>query len=101
LGLAIARHLVECHGGDIGAHSPGAGRGTTFRIQLPIAASATPLERARVDEGEPVLDLSGFNVLVVDDLEDSRELLVRLLHQCGATVLQCPSAHTARRRCPR
>jgi PAS domain S-box-containing protein len=95
LGLAIARHLVECHGGDISAHSDGAGRGTTFRIRLPIAASAAPLERARVDQGEAALDLSGFNVLVVDDLEDSRELLVRLLHQCGATVLQCPSAPTA------
>ncbi len=95
LGLAIARHLVECHGGDIGATSDGEGRGTTFRIRLPIAASAAPVERGRVAGGETSLELSGFNVLVVDDLEDSRELLVRLLHQYGATVLQCPSAHTA------
>ena len=41
------------------------------------------------------MDLSGLNVLVVDDLEDSRELLVRVLHHWGAKVLQCPSAHTA------
>ncbi|MEA5580426.1 ATP-binding protein [Nodularia harveyana UHCC-0300] len=35
LGLAIARHLVELHGGTIAAHSPGKGLGTTFTIKLP------------------------------------------------------------------
>jgi len=37
LGLAIVRHLVELHGGTIRAESPGAGRGTTFDIKLPLA----------------------------------------------------------------
>jgi CheY-like chemotaxis protein/two-component sensor histidine kinase len=95
LGLAIARHLVECHGGEIRAQSDGPGHGTTFRIRLPLAASMAPIERARAASAEATVDLSGCNALVVDDLEDSRELLVRLLHQCGASVLQCPSAHTA------
>jgi PAS domain S-box-containing protein len=93
LGLAIARHLVELHGGDIFAHSQGDGQGTTFRIRLPIAAGAAPVEHAAA--GEATIDMSGFNVLVVDDLEDSRELLVRILHHWGAKVLQCPSAHSA------
>ena len=35
LGLAIARHLIELHGGQISAHSEGAGAGTTISIQLP------------------------------------------------------------------
>ena len=94
LGLAIARHLVELHGGDIHAHSEGVGHGTTFRIRLPISAGAVPLERGAT-AGEAAIDLSGYKVLVVDDLEDSREMLVRLLHQWGARVMQCPSAHTA------
>jgi PAS domain S-box-containing protein len=93
LGLAIARHLVELHGGDIFAHSQGAGQGTTFRIRLPIAAGAASVEHAAA--GEATIDMSGFNVLVVDDLEDSRELLVRILHHWGARVLQCPSAPSA------
>ena len=38
LGLAIARHLVEMHGGTITASSDGPGRGATFRIRLPQAA---------------------------------------------------------------
>jgi PAS domain S-box-containing protein len=95
LGLAIARHLVELHGGDIHATSDGAGHGTTVHINLPLAAAGEPVARSHVAPSEATPDLSGFKVLVVDDLEDSRELLVRLLHQWGATVLQCPSAHTA------
>jgi PAS domain S-box-containing protein len=95
LGLAIARHLVELHGGDIQASSDGAGRGTTVRIRLPIAAAGESVHRPPVAAAEVTPNLSGYKILVVDDLQDSRELLVRLLHQWGATVLQCPSAHTA------
>ena len=35
LGLALARHIVELHGGSISAKSPGVGQGSTFEIQLP------------------------------------------------------------------
>jgi signal transduction histidine kinase/CheY-like chemotaxis protein len=95
LGLAIARYLVELHGGDIQASSDGAGHGTTVRIRLPIAAGGESVARALVAETDVTPDLSGYKALVVDDLQDSRELLVRVLHQWGATVLQCSSAHTA------
>jgi PAS domain S-box-containing protein len=94
LGLAIARHLVELHRGEIHAHSEGEGLGTRFRIRLPIAVGAMPVDRSPAT-GDTTVDLSGCKVLVVDDLEDSRELLVRVLQKWGATVLQCPSAHTA------
>jgi CheY-like chemotaxis protein len=95
LGLAIARHLVELHGGDIQAHSEGAAQGTTVRIRLPIAATGEFIHRPSSAAAEITPNLSGYRILVVDDLQDSRELLVRVLHQWGATVLQCPSAHTA------
>ena len=36
LGLAIARHLVELHGGTIHATSPGVGQGATFKVKLPL-----------------------------------------------------------------
>ena len=38
LGLAIARHIVEQHGGTIRVESPGEGQGTTFTVLLPLAA---------------------------------------------------------------
>ena len=40
LGLAIARHLVELHGGALRAESEGAGKGSTFTIRLPLAGDA-------------------------------------------------------------
>jgi PAS domain S-box-containing protein len=36
LGLAIARHLVELHGGTVSAESDGPGTGSTFRVKLPV-----------------------------------------------------------------
>jgi signal transduction histidine kinase len=41
LGLAIVKHLVEMHGGQVEASSAGEGKGTTFRLQLPLAQRAS------------------------------------------------------------
>ncbi|GAB4190478.1 MAG: hypothetical protein Fur006_32540 [Coleofasciculaceae cyanobacterium] len=41
LGLAIARHLVELHGGTIQAESAGVDRGATFTINLPLLQEST------------------------------------------------------------
>ena len=42
LGLAIARHLVEMHGGSIYGASGGSGQGSTFRVRLPVIAAPSP-----------------------------------------------------------
>ena len=39
LGLAIVRHLAELHGGHATAESDGLGKGATFTVELPLAAS--------------------------------------------------------------
>ena len=93
LGLAIAKHLVEQHGGTIAAHSGGPGRGSCFTLRLP--------RRAGKNDAQPVHacaaphDLAGFQVLVVDDDDDSRELIRRILHDCHADVLTAASAAEA------
>ena len=95
LGLAVARHLVELHGGTIDARSEGEGRGATFTVTLPIAdpAQLPPAAPAPVREPTPTTslmadapDLRGVRVLVVDDGEDVREVVSAVLGQCGAEV---------------
>jgi len=96
LGLAIARHLVEMHGGTVVAESPGEGQGSTFTVKLPVVPvtrTAGELVRRhpiahtdgkRVATGFARLD--GIKVLVVDDEPDTNEVVRTLLDQCGAEV---------------
>ena len=101
LGLAIVKHLVEEHGGTISAASEGEGRGATFLVRLPIASRLTPREAAPDTgvEGRasvvPEARLSGVRVLLVEDDADTRELLERLLRECGARVTAVASGAEA------
>jgi len=99
LGLAVARHLIEQHGGEIRASSDGPGRGTTVSIRLPVgvSAGATASQTAPTIplEGLTHFRMDGVKVLAVDNDEDSREFLVALFEQYGADVLQCDSAASA------
>jgi len=101
LGLGIARHLVELHGGTIHATSEGEGRGSTFQIRLPviIAHTATaagerrvhPRSQANIPTG-PVPTLDGVRVLTVDDDNDALTLGRDILEAAGAEVTTCESA---------
>jgi PAS domain S-box-containing protein len=95
LGLAIARHLIERHGGEIGAHSDGENRGTTISIRLPV--SPTTAHGVPSDTASPVADvrLDDLTILVVDDQQDSREMLATLIEQRGARSIQSESAESA------
>ena len=97
LGLAIARHLVEEHGGDIRADSEGPGRGTTIAIRLPAGLADDALAGARpvAKHSWGHVRFDDLHVLVVDDQPDSRDMLAALLEQRGARVLQCESAASA------
>ncbi len=91
LGLAIARHLLELHGGQIRASSAGLGQGTTFEIRLPSQPVAVVQVTPPSKHATP-LHLHGLRVVVVDDHADSREFLAALLDGCGADVVRCDSA---------
>jgi len=100
LGLSIAKHLVELHGGSIAAESDGIGRGATFTIVLPSSASAPLADRSPSDgaskEAAPGREsLSGLRILVVEDEADTREFLERFLRGYGADVLVAHSAKEA------
>ncbi|MGO4474812.1 ATP-binding protein [Massilia sp. 2TAF26] len=104
LGLAIVKHLIEQHGGTVRAESAGEGQGSSFTIELPLAKQqSAPSRSARAAMILPspstpemtVRDLSGVDALVVDDDRDARELIKRILTDCGATVHIAASAREA------
>ena len=101
LGLAIARQLVELHGGTIQARSAGLGSGASFEICLPsvlatVSSDAVRRPAAALAAGavEPSL-LRDALVLVVEDEEDARTLLETALRQYGAEVITAASAAEA------
>jgi len=104
LGLAIVRHLTELHGGTVHAASEGEGRGTSFSVCLPIRAGRRPVGDEPGDHlrgGNPgVISrarvLEGVKALVVEDAADTRDLIVAVLTQQGATVATADSVPTAR-----
>jgi len=101
LGLSFVKFLVEQHGGEIRAESEGMDMGATFTVTLPIAAVGQQQEN-----GEPIspLDacasLAGVRALVVDDEDDARALLQRILEDCDAEVVTVGSAAAALEQLP-
>jgi CheY-like chemotaxis protein len=87
LGLAIARHLVEQHGGTIEAASDGVGHGAVFRIYLPAyEGSDVVVTRPAPARGPSHALLTGVDVLLVEDQRDTRDAIEYLLRSRGAAV---------------
>lgn len=99
LGLAIARHLVEIHGGQIRAESLGEGRGATFTIRLPLAEASTGAtdfsEANQLNLARSPQLLSGLNILLVDDDTDTLQLMATALTKRQANVTAVSSAGEA------
>jgi PAS domain S-box-containing protein len=141
LGLAVVRHIVELHGGSVSAKSAGPGQGSTFTVDLPLAAdrrdrsnnsargavqggegkrssdrnqdngrtsaisspiqsgegARTTTERSGAEVVNKVASskLAGVRVLLVEDDDDSRNLLSLILERHGAEVISAASSHEA------
>ncbi|MBO3461591.1 ATP-binding protein [Aetokthonos hydrillicola Thurmond2011] len=118
LGLAIARHLVELHGGTIQAESLGIGYGSTFTVKLPIhkqteestEESLFPNTACYQKGSLPIgvhkpenfsnasllpTSLTGLQVLIVDDEADTREFISTTLMEHGANVTSADSVDAA------
>ncbi|MBD1825697.1 PAS domain-containing protein [Cyanobacteria bacterium FACHB-DQ100] len=93
LGLAIVRHLVELHGGQVKAESPGEGQGATFTVMLPLMPTSPSTSEETVPMSDT--DLQGVQVLVVDDEVDNLELVQFILEEAGATVISVSRATEA------
>jgi CheY-like chemotaxis protein/two-component sensor histidine kinase len=87
IGLALARRLVEMHGGTIEAHSGGTGQGSELIVRCPAAVGPLrPEKRPRAKERATMAGASGCRVLVVDDNRDSVDSLRLLLELRGYEV---------------
>jgi PAS domain S-box-containing protein len=97
LGLAIVKQLAELHGGTVRAKSAGEGHGATFAMSLPGLPPEEPHAATGSGRDNPCdrTDLTGVRVLVVDDEPDAREVVKRLLGECGAAVTTACSAEEA------
>ncbi len=86
IGLALVRALVELHGGEITASSPGAGQGSEFIVRLPLMAEFS------ADTEVPMIAKPGAatpvrrNILIADDNQDALESLALMLRMEGHEV---------------
>jgi PAS domain S-box-containing protein len=96
LGLAIAKQLVELHGGSITATSEGEGRGAVFTVRLPMPPSRKPLDDSELVAADPEqARFDGLHVLLVEDDPPTREATQRLLEMHGARVSAAATADAA------
>lgn len=93
IGLAVVQQLVDLHGGSVSADSGGAGKGAKFTIRLPRSVN-TRIPIAPVGN-LGAGSLAGINVLVVDDSEDTTEMVQHLLEIGGASVCAATSGREA------
>ncbi|NHC34734.1 PAS domain S-box protein [Scytonema millei] len=98
LGLAIAKQIVEMHGGTISADSQGEGRGTTCTVQIPLMQNPRILSDAIAEPASQIINsisLANVRVLLVDDDADTCKFLSTVLEENDAIVTTATSAAEA------
>jgi signal transduction histidine kinase/FixJ family two-component response regulator len=94
MGMAVSFGIIRRHNGSIDVESE-PGRGTTFRISLPLAEGATADAAAGLAEPEPSGGEEGMHVLVVDDEAAVRDVLREALEAEGCEVIVAESGEMA------
>jgi signal transduction histidine kinase/ActR/RegA family two-component response regulator len=84
LGLALVKHLIALHDGDVTVASEGPGRGSTFAIKLPPLSSVTQANVTTAHVSVAMRD--AMHIVVVEDNEGARMMLRDLLESRGQRV---------------
>jgi CheY-like chemotaxis protein/two-component sensor histidine kinase len=85
IGLTLVKRLVEMHGGRIKVRSEGIGKGSEFRVRLPILAESPVAEPQPVQDGAAAKP-TRFRILVVDDNKAAADMLGRVVEMLGNEV---------------
>lgn len=85
LGLAISKALVEMHGGTIDVQSAGLGKGSTFRVRLPLTTPAHRPE-ALLPATPPQHAVHPLRILLVEDHGVTAKMMTTVLSQEGHSV---------------
>ena len=96
LGLAIGKAITEAHGGTLTAASAGLGRGATFRLELATVADPRTEMRGLTSDVAASARHEDLRLLLVEDHDDTREVLARLLSRRGYDVEAVRTAQEAR-----
>ena len=94
LGLAIAKVLVELHGGTIIASSPGLAKGAAFTVSLPMMKEE-PVEAGDGHNAMTARPHSGASILLVEDHDDTRRVMSRYLETIGCSVISAATMSRA------
>ena len=93
LGLAISKHLINLHGGTIEAHSRGRSYGSTFTLALDAVTKRT--EKSGVDSQTPRKPAKSLRILLIEDHNDTRQTLSRLLTHFGHQISVADNTQSA------
>ena len=94
LGLSTAYGILKQHGGFINCYSE-PGKGTTFKIYLPLLQSGEKAEIEQVRKGAELTPRGSETILVAEDDETVRKLIVYILEQSGYTVYEAADGEEA------
>ncbi|MCW5935965.1 MAG: PAS domain S-box protein [Fimbriimonadaceae bacterium] len=97
IGLSLVKSLTELHGGTVEVASEGEGKGATFTVRLPLAGKRA-CDDPMVDVAENVdVDLSGREILLVEDDAATGDIIGRTLERAGAVITRAGTVDDALR----